>query len=81
MKIIKILTYKIPERNFFNTVLNFFAPFVLIPFALIMLLIVIPIMWIYDKIKTNILGIKPTQHLKTENCKSSAKSGHNIIKT
>ena len=34
MKIIKILTYKIPERNFFNTVLNLFAPFVLIPFAL-----------------------------------------------
>ena len=78
MKIIKILTYKIPERNFFNTVLNFFAPFVLIPFALIMLLIVIPIMWIYDKIKTNILGIKPTQHLKTENILFSDENFHLI---
>ena len=35
-------------------------------------------MWIYDKIKTNILGIKPTQHLKTENILFSDENFHLI---
>ena len=78
MKVVKILTYKIPETNIINRVLNFFAPFILIPFAIIMLLIVIPIMWIYDKIKTNILRIKPTKHLKSENILFSDENFHLI---
>ena len=79
MKIIEILTYKIPKTNLLNRVLNFFAPFILVPFALIMLIIVIPIMWIYEKIKTNIIGIKPTENYKTENVLFSDGNFH-IIK-
>ena len=43
-----------------------------------MLLIVIPVMWIYDKIKTNILGIKPTQNLKSEDILFSNENYHLI---
>ena len=66
MKIKEIITYKIPENNFLSKVLNLFAPLFLIPFLVILFVLVIPSMWFYDKIKTNILGIKTPEYIKKE---------------